>query len=118
MLIMLRKFFQARGMGGLAVGLFAALAGSALGAADGRAAEAGLMHLSCVNAVGGARISIVVDLDHQLVDSLPATLSDKWITWHDPKRGYLDLDRASLKLDIRNASSTGGYFLHYLCRSE
>jgi hypothetical protein len=76
------------------------------------------MHLNCANVVGGATIAIVVDPDHQTVDSLPATVSDKWITWHDPNRGYLDLDRSSLKLDIRIASSTGGYFLHYLCKPE
>ena len=76
------------------------------------------MRLTCANVVGGATVAIVVDVDHQTVDSLPATLSDKWVTWHDPKLGYLDLDRATLKLDIRIASSTGGYFLHYQCKPE
>jgi len=105
-------------MGGLAAGLFAALAGGLPRVADGQAAAAGLMHLTCVNTVGGASFSIVVDLDQKLVDALPATVSGNWITWHDPNRGYLDLERSTLKLDIRNASSTGGYFLHYLCRPE
>ena len=102
----------------MAAALFAVLAGSLVCASDGRAADAGLLHLSCVNLVGGARISVVIDLDHALADSQPAKLSDKWITWHDPQRGYLDLERATGKLDIRNASSTGGYFLHYQCRPE
>ena len=113
------KFFRTRGAGALAAGLFALLAGSLLGAIGCQAAETGLLHLSCANTVGGARISIVVDLDHHLVDSIPAsTFNAKWITWHDPQRGYLDLERATGKLDIRNASSTGGYFLHYQCRPE
>ena len=76
------------------------------------------MHLNCANVVGGATIAIVVDPDHQTVDSLPATFSDKLITWHDANRGYLDLNRSTLKLDIRIASSTGGYFLHYQCKPE
>jgi hypothetical protein len=115
---MLRNFFCARGVSELGAGLFAVLAGCLSWPGDGRAAEAGPMHLNCANVVGGATIAIVVDPDHQTVDSLPATVSDKWITWHDPNRGYLDLDRSSLKLDIRIASSTGGYFLHYLCKPE
>jgi hypothetical protein len=117
-LILLRHFFYARGRGALAAALFAVLAGSFVGASGGRAADTGMLHLSCVNLVGGARISIVIDLDRALADSQPAKLSDKWITWHDPQRGYLDLERASGRLDIRNASSTGGYFLHYQCQPE
>jgi len=102
-----------------ALGLFAVLAVSVSGGVPGWAAEPKQLRLSCVNRVGGAQLSIVVDLDAHLVDTLPATtFNDTWISWHDPNRGYLDLERATGKLDIRNASSTGGYFLHYLCRPE
>jgi hypothetical protein len=118
-LIMLRNFLLAHVKGELAAALFTIMVGSLLGTPGCRAAETGLLRLSCVNLVGGARISIVVDLDRHLVDAIPAAnFSDKWITWHDPQRGYLDLERATGKLDIRNASSTGGYFLHYQCRPE
>jgi hypothetical protein len=116
---MLRSFFRARAIGGFVLGFFAVLAGGLSWSAFGWTTEPKLLHLSCVNRVGGAHLSIVVDLDDRLVDSLPATtFNDKWISWHDPSRGYLDLERATGKLDIRNASSTGGYFLHYLCQPE
>lgn len=115
---MLKDFFSARGKRGLTAAVFAVLAGSSVGAHTGWAADTGVLHLSCANLVGGARISVVIDLDHALADSQPAKLSDKWITWHDPERGYLDLERATGRLDIRIASSTGGYFLHYQCRPE
>ena len=61
---------------------------------------------------------LVVDLDHGRVDSLSATITDNWITWHDPKQGFFDFERATGKLQFRNASSTGGYFLYYTCRPE
>jgi hypothetical protein len=84
---------------------------------DGRAA-AGILHLRCTNAASGASWPIVVDLDRGRVDSLSATITDKWISWHDPKQGIFDLERATGKLQFRNASSTGGYFLYYACRPE
>ncbi len=82
------------------------------------AAAGGTLHLRCTNPVSGANWPIVVDLDHRRVDSLAATITDKWIRWHDPQQGFFDLERATGKLRFRNASSTGGYFLHYLCRAE
>ena len=85
---------------------------------DGRAAAAGILHLRCTNAASGASWPIAVDLDHGRVDSLSATITDKWISWHDPKQGFFDFERATGKLQFRNASSTGGYFLHYTCRPE
>jgi hypothetical protein len=78
----------------------------------------GSLHLRCTNPASGTSWPIVVDLDHGRVDSLAATITDKRITWHDPKRGYFDFDRATGQLQFRNASSTGGYFLHYTCRPE
>jgi len=77
-----------------------------------------LLHLRCTNSASGANWPIVVDLDHNLVDSLPATITDKWVSWHDPKQGFFELERATGKLEFRNASSTGGYFLHYTCLPE
>jgi hypothetical protein len=80
------------------------------------AAESGVLHLRCTNPVSGTTWPVLVDLDRGIVDSLPATISDKWISWRDPKQGFFDFERATGKLEFRNASSTGGYFLHYECR--
>jgi hypothetical protein len=98
----------------------AAIAGTLLVAvSDGGAAmAAGILRLRCINPASGTSWPIVVDLDRARVDSLPATITLKWISWHDPTRGFYDLERATGNLQLRNASSTGGYFLHYTCRSE
>ena len=85
-------------------------------ASDGRAAAAGILHLRCTNPASGASWPITVDLDHSRVDSLAATITDEWINWHDPKQGVFELERATGRLQFRNASSTGGYFLYYTCR--
>jgi hypothetical protein len=85
-------------------------------ASDGQAAAAGILHLRCTNTASGASWPITVDLDHSRVDSLAATITDEWINWHDPKQGVFELERATGRLQFRNASSTGGYFLYYTCR--
>src|SRR5262249_2949479 len=82
-------------------------------AGGGPAAAAGLPRLRCTNPYSGASWPIVVDLDRGRVDSLAATITLAWISWRDPGRGFFDLERATGKLQLRNASSTGGYFLHY-----
>jgi hypothetical protein len=87
-------------------------------AGGGPAAAAGILRLRCTNPFSGTSWPIVVDLDRGQVDSLAATITLKWVSWHDPERGFFDLERATGKLQLRNASSTGGYFLHYTCRSE
>ena len=87
-------------------------------AGDGRATAAGILHLRCTNPASGASWPVVVDLDHARVDSQSATITDKWITWRDPKQGFFDFERDTGKLQFRNASSTGGYFLYYTCRPE
>jgi hypothetical protein len=87
-------------------------------ASDGHTATAGILHLRCTNPVSGASWPIIVDLDHSRVDSLAATITDQWINWHDPKQGIFELERATGRLQFRNASSTGGYFLHYTCRQS
>ena len=101
--------------------LVCAIAAGALllaSAGDGAQAAAGTLRLRCTNPASGASWPVVVDLDHGRVDSLAATITDKSISWHDPKEGFFDLDRATGKLQLRNASSTGGYFLYYACRLE
>lgn len=95
-----------------AAALLLALAGG------GWAAEAATLRLRCSNPVSGASWQIAVDLDRGLVDSIGATITDKWIRWHDPKQGFFELERATGKLQFRNASSTGGYFLFFTCRPE
>jgi hypothetical protein len=115
---MLRNFFGYDVFIRLIGGLMLALATSAITISDASAAEAGLLRLRCTNPTGGANWSIVVDLDHSLVDSLPATITDTWISWSDGHRGIYELERATGKLQLRAASTTGGYFLHYVCQRE
>jgi hypothetical protein len=87
-------------------------------AGEARTAALRTLQLRCTNSVSGTAWPIVVDLDHGTVDSLAATINDRSISWHDPKQGFFDFDRATGKLQLRNASSTGGYFLYYTCRPE
>ena len=90
-----------------------------LGARPGDAkAAAALLHLRCTNPTSGANWPVVVDLVRSRVDAFAATITDRWISWHDPSQGFFDLERATGKLELRNASSTGGYFLHYQCRPD
>jgi hypothetical protein len=88
------------------------------GAGHAPPAAAGTLHLRCTNAASGASWPLAVDLDRSRVDSLPATITKKWISWHDPQAGFFDLERDTGQLQLRNASSTGGYFLHYFCRPD
>jgi hypothetical protein len=87
-------------------------------AGDDQAAAEGVLHLRCTNPASEASWQLVVDLGRGRVDSLAATISDEWISWHDPKQGFFELERATGKLQLRNASATGGYFLYYTCRPE
>ena len=117
-LITLATFFRARGWARAAAALVVAIIGCHVAATSGFAAESGLLHLRCVNMVGGANWSVVVDLDKGEVDSRPATISQSSIKWRDDKGGLYELERATGKLQLRGASTTGGYFLHYECRPE
>jgi len=99
----------------LAIGLGIAAA-ALLSTEPAGAGAAGLLRLRCINPASGASWTIVIDLDRDRVGSLPAKITDAWISWRDPQRGFFDLDRATLGLRFRNASSTGGYFLHYTCQ--
>jgi hypothetical protein len=82
------------------------------------AADGGLLHLRCTNPVGGASWAVAIDLEHNLVDSHPATINAGWIKWKDGKGGTYELERGTGKLQLRAASTTGGYFLHYTCQAE
>jgi hypothetical protein len=87
-------------------------------AGSGRAAQTRILHLRCTNPASGASWPLVVDFDHRRVDSLAATVSGNSVSWRDPQRGFFDLDTATGKLELRNASATGGYFLYYTCRPQ
>jgi hypothetical protein len=100
------------------VGGIAAAALSVTATHYDRAAAAEMLHLRCTNPASGASWPLDVDLDGGRVGSFSATITDKRISWRDPKEGFFDLDRATGQLELRNASSTGGYFLHYKCRPE
>jgi hypothetical protein len=104
------------GLNRLEVVLCLAFAASLMPAVDGRAAETGILHLSCTNSANGARFPVVVDLDHALVDGQPATITDTLVTWRDPKGGTYELERTTGKLQLRSASSTGGFFIHFTCK--
>jgi hypothetical protein len=99
---------------------FAAAARAFLLAAAGvvPAAAAAILNLRCTNPASGASWSIAIDLDRGRVGPLTATVTDRWISWRDPNRGFFELERATGRLRLRNASSTGGYFLYYACRPE
>jgi hypothetical protein len=101
----------------------AAVAGAAAaivlaGAGAASSAAAAMLHLRCTNAASGTSWTLAIDIDRARVNSLPATITDKWISWRNPQAGFFDLERSSGKLQMRNASSTGGYFLHYQCRPD
>lgn len=98
--------------------LFAAAAGLVALPAATRAADAGLLRLRCTNVVGGANWPVVIDLDRRLADAQPATITHDSIEWRDAKGGVYELDRATGKLRLRGASTTGGFFLHYTCKAE
>jgi hypothetical protein len=115
---MLRNFFRYGAQIRLMGGLILVLATGAIPTGGGWAADAGMLRLRCTNPIGGANWPVVVDLDQSLVDSLPATISAKWISWRDRNGGVYELERATGKLQLRAASTTGGYFLHYTCQPE
>jgi len=96
----------------IAVALLACCGGS------GRASEASVLHLRCTNPASGANWPLLIDLIGRRADKLPATVTEGRVSWHDPDQGFFDLDRATGALQLRNASSTGGYFLHYTCKPE
>jgi hypothetical protein len=95
----------------LAGGLALLLAAVPAGAAEN-------LKFRCTNVASGANWGIVVDLDHRRVDDSPAEISERAITWRDRENRTYDLDRTTGAMRMRNASSTGGYFLYYTCKPE
>ncbi len=73
--------------------------------------------LDCTNLVSGAKWQIKIDFQASTVDSNPARISSREISWHDATDGgNYTLDRKTGDLTVIFASSTGGYFIHDRCR--
>ena len=102
----------------VAVAAIAAAAWLLAAASAAAASRPGVIELRCTNPASGVSWPLVVDLDHGRVGALAATITDSWVSWHDPQQGFFDLERATGRLQFRNASSTGGYFLYYTCRVQ
>lgn len=115
---MLASFFLAWGTARVAGAAFLGLIGLGAASADAAAAEASLFHLRCTNPANGANWLVLVDPEHRLVDSLPATISDTTITWRNTKGGTYRFERATGTLQLSAPSTTGGYFLYYTCKPE
>jgi len=99
---------------GLAAGIAAAAAG-----VDPAQAPPRQLTLTCTNPFSGASWQIRIDYDRGTVDANPARVSEAEISWHDARDGgNYALDRASGKLTVVVASSTGGYFLHDRCKLQ
>jgi hypothetical protein len=82
-------------------------------------AHAKEMVLTCTNPNSGTTWDLKVDFDRHMVDSFPAKISDRSISWYDtPRQGIYEFDRASGDMTMRGPSSTGGYFLYYHCRTH
>ena len=82
------------------------------------AAPTGEKTITCTNPSSGANWQIKVDYDRNMVDSLPAEISDAQISWHTAGGENYKLDRKSGNLTVVVASSTGGYFLHDTCKLD
>jgi len=94
-----------------------ALATSALIPAAGAQSPPHISVLTCTNPASGTTWQITIDYDHATVDTYPAKLNDAEITWRDPKDLWnYTLDRKTGELTVVVASSTGGYFLHDMCK--
>ena len=82
-------------------------------------AQPGETAITCTNPVSGTSWQIRIDFEKSAVDSNPARIDDRKISWHDANDGgNYTLDRKSGNLTVIVASSTGGYFLYYRCRLE
>ncbi len=106
------KTLAGRGRNLIAAIMLSAAAGGA------SAAQPALQQWRCRNAASGASWTVSVDAAANRVDRFAATITQRWASWRDPARGFFDLDLRSGDLQMRNASSTGGYFMHFQCRRE
>jgi hypothetical protein len=86
------------------------------GAAAAPAAAA--LGYRCSNPASGTDWRVSVDVEHGRVDNFPARIDARSIRWRDAGNRSFELDRSTGALRMRNASSTGGYSLDYLCRPE
>ena len=113
-----QKTMQSRCLGqAISVGI-AALAGLVL-IARTAVAQNGESAVTCTNPASGATWQIKVDYDRKTVDANPARIDDGEISWRDPSDGgKYTLDRKSGNLTVVIASSTGGYFLHDVCKLD
>jgi hypothetical protein len=96
--------------------LSAAIGGALLVVAGHAAAEN--LKFRCTNDASGSSWDVAIDLGHRRVDNLPAEIDGGSISWRDPENRTYELNRTTGALRMRNASSTGGYFLYYTCRPE
>jgi hypothetical protein len=81
-------------------------------------ATGGETAVTCTNLVSGASFQIKIDYDRSTVDTNPAQINDREISWRDENRWNYTLDRKSGNLTIILASATGGNFLHDRCKLE
>jgi hypothetical protein len=81
-------------------------------------AVSGETAITCTNPASGARFQIKIDYDRSTVDTNPAQINDREISWRDENRWNYTLDRKSGNLTIILASSTGGSFLYDRCQLE
>ena len=82
-------------------------------------ARASQMILTCTNPSSGTTWDLKVDFDRRMVNSFPASIDDRTITWEDAQRGDIyEFDRASGDMNMRGTSAMGGYFLSYRCREH
>jgi len=79
-------------------------------------ATSGETAVTCTNPASGASFQIKIDYDRSTVDTNPAKINDREISWRDENRWTYTLDRTSGNLTIVLASSTGGSFLYDRCK--
>jgi hypothetical protein len=90
----------------------------ALALAIAAPAISGETAITCTNPSSGVSFQIRIDYDRSTVDTNPAKIDDREISWRDENRWNYTLDRTSGNLTIILASSTGGSFLYDRCKLE
>ena len=97
-----------------ATGLLALSLASAFAAEGGH----GEKTIICTNLTSGANWQIMIDYDHDTVDSHPASIRADQIKWSTTDGAHYALDRKSGNLTVTVASTTGGYFLYDHCKLD
>jgi hypothetical protein len=106
------RYLGWRAAAAVAVAIVFAIPGSA-------EAQHGADAVTCINPASGATWQIKIDYEQNTVDSNPAHINDRNISWHDATDGgNYTLDRKSGNLTVIVASSTGGYFLYDRCKLD